>query len=126
MFSVSVRHTALVAYSLKGTQFGSAQQLHGATLIVDAEFFNERLKDDNTVIDILLASQILQDVLSNLNYRNLDEMEAFAKVNTTIEYLASYVHYEIMKRVRHNFSGQLKVTIHETDRAWASYMKAAD
>ncbi len=121
MYSVTVRHTALVAYSLKGSQFGAAQNLHGATLIADVEFMSERLTSDNIVIDIVFASQIVQDVLSLLNYKNLDELEEFANTNTTIEYLCAYIHREVLKRVRQVFSGALKVTIHETDRAWASY-----
>ena len=38
MFSVTVRDHMMVAHSLRGEVFGPAQQLHGATYVVDATF----------------------------------------------------------------------------------------
>ena len=36
MFSVTVRDHMMIAHSLRGEGFGPAQQLHGATYVVDA------------------------------------------------------------------------------------------
>ncbi len=38
MFSVTVRDHMMIAHSFEGERFGPAQQLHGATFVVDATF----------------------------------------------------------------------------------------
>ena len=39
MYSITVRNNILIAHSLPGEVFGPAQNMHGATYIVDAEFY---------------------------------------------------------------------------------------
>ena len=36
MYSITVREHIMIAHSLRGDVFGPAQQLHGATYVVDA------------------------------------------------------------------------------------------
>ena len=74
MFSVTVRDHVMIAHSLRGEVFGPAQRLHGATYIVDATFFRVELDSDDIVVDIGAATEVLRDVLADLNYRNLDEV----------------------------------------------------
>ena len=49
MYSITVRNNILIAHSLPGDVFGPAQNMHGATYIVDAEFYAKEL-----IITILL------------------------------------------------------------------------
>ena len=73
MFSVTVRDHMMVAHSLRGEVFGPAQQLHGATYVVDATFRSASLDSDNVVVDIGRATEHLHAVLGELTYRNLDD-----------------------------------------------------
>ena len=52
MYSVSVRDHFMIAHSFKGEIFGPAQNLHGATYVVDVEFQRVELDDDGIVVDI--------------------------------------------------------------------------
>ena len=88
MYTVTVRDHIMIAHSLKGSVFGPAQQLHGATYVVDAEFRRPDLDGNGIVVDIGLATTALHDVLAALNYRNLDEEPSLAGRNTTTEVLA--------------------------------------
>mmetsp|Transcript_16732 Transcript_16732/g.28985 ORF Transcript_16732/g.28985 Transcript_16732/m.28985 type:complete len:127 (+) Transcript_16732:47-427(+) len=120
-FSVAVREHIMIAHSFKGEVFGPAQKTHGATYVVDAEFFSDKLDKDNIIVDISLAMTSLKEVLAPYNYQNLDEIEEFKGINTTTEYL-SYVIFEKMKaRFVGKFQGQLKISLHESHVAWASY-----
>ena len=121
MYSVTVRDHILIAHSLSGDVFGPAQNLHGATYIVDAEFIAERLNASSVVIDIGLASRILSEVCGELNYQNLDDVEQFKGKTTTAEFLAAYIHGEIRQRVKDHFRGRLEVTLSESHLAKASY-----
>ena len=128
MFSVTVREHMMIAHSLQGEVFGPAQRLHGATYVVDATFRRAALDADNIVVDIGRATEELRAVLAELSYRNLDEEDAFAGVNTTTEALARVVADRLADRVHAGALGEgargidgLLVTLHESHVAWASY-----
>lgn len=130
MFRVTVRDHVMVAHSLRGEVFGPAQQLHGATYVVDATFSRTDLDEDGIVVDIALATEQLHAVLAELNHRNLDEVEALAALNTTTEVLARWVADRLADAVRagrlgegaHGLAG-IEVTLHESHVAWASYQR---
>lgn len=128
MFGITVRDHVMIAHSFRGEVFGPAQRLHGATYVVDATFKRESLDENNIVVDIGLASAQLAEVLSDLNYRNLDEHPDFAGVNTTTEYLAKIIADRLAERVHAGALGKsarglssISVVLHESHVAWASY-----
>jgi 6-pyruvoyl-tetrahydropterin synthase len=131
VFSVTVRDHMMIAHSFRGDVFGPAQRLHGATFIVDATFRRAELDDDNIVVDIGLAAQELRTILGQLNYRNLDEEDAFAGMNTSTEALARVIADRLAERVHAGALGAgarelvgITVTLHESHVAWASYERA--
>ena len=121
MYTVTIRDHMMIAHSLKSDAFGPAQQLHGATFVVDAEFKTEALDENNIVIDIDIATKVLQKALQPLKYKNLDELDTFQGKLTTTEFLAKYVHDTINAEVKGRFQGSLKITLGESHVAWASY-----
>jgi 6-pyruvoyltetrahydropterin/6-carboxytetrahydropterin synthase len=128
MYSVCVRDHIMIAHSLAGEVFGPAQQLHGATYVVDVEFRRAELDGDGLVVDIGLASQALREVLAPLNYRNIDLLPGFSGRNTTTEFLAKVVFDRVASVVREGRLGasaagltSLRVTLHESHLAWASF-----
>jgi 6-pyruvoyl-tetrahydropterin synthase len=130
VFSLTVRDHMMVAHSFRGEVFGPAQRLHGATFVVDAAFSRAELDADNLVVDIGLAAEALRAVLSELNYRNLDEEPDFAGVNTTTEFLAKIIADRLARRVADGSLGEgarglaeISVTLRESHVAWASYRR---
>ena len=128
MFSVTVRDHVMVAHSLRGDVFGPAQRLHGATYVVDATFRRRALGPDRIVVDIGRATDELRAVLGDLNYRNLDEEQAFAGVNTTTEVLAQVIADRLAYSIQRGGLGDeareldgLSVTLRESHVAWATY-----
>lgn len=111
----------MIAHSLDSPVFGPAQKLHGATYVVDARFEAEALDENNIVIDIGLAMDILKEVLQPLEYQNLDDLEVFKGKLTTTEFLANFIHSEISNKVKGKFKGFLEITLGESHIAWASY-----
>jgi 6-pyruvoyltetrahydropterin/6-carboxytetrahydropterin synthase len=129
MYSITVSHHFMCAHSLHGAVFGPAQQLHGATFVVEAELRRDALDEDGIVCDIGAALQLLQTVLRELDYRNLDELAEFRGRNTTTEFLAGEIHRRLARRVREGALGpdaaaaipSLRVVLRETPVAWAAY-----
>ncbi|QGM46408.1 6-pyruvoyl trahydropterin synthase family protein [Methylocystis heyeri] len=127
MYAVEVRDHIMIAHSFRGELFGPAQRLHGATFVVDVAFFRERLTEDNIVVDIGRAHEALKATLAPLNYRNLDEVEAFKGQQTTTEFLTRHVFEAIALAARSGALGpggdgvsRIRVTLHESHvaRAW--------
>jgi 6-pyruvoyltetrahydropterin/6-carboxytetrahydropterin synthase len=133
MFSVTVRDHVMIAHSFRGEVFGPAQRLHGATYVVDVEFKRKTLDADGIVIDIGRAIDVLRQTLSELNYRNLDEVPEFAGRNTTTEFLAQVVFKRLTTAARRGDLGpggsaveQIRVTLHESHVASASFEDRTD
>lgn len=126
MFSVTVRDHIMIAHSLRGETFGPAQRLHGATYVVDATFRRAELDADGIVVDIGRAAEELRAVLSELNYRNLDDEPALAGMNTTTEMLARLIADRLAERLGDAARelDALAVTLHESHIASATYERA--
>ena len=128
MYSITVSHHFMCAHSLHGAVFGPAQQLHGATFVVEAELRRDPLDADGIVCDIGRALELLHAVLGELDYRNLDELAEFRGRNTTTEFLADEIHRRLARRVREGALGpdaaeaisSLRVVLRETPAAWAA------
>jgi 6-pyruvoyl-tetrahydropterin synthase len=118
----------MIAHSFKGALFGPAQALHGATFVVDAAFFTPVLTPEGVVIDIGKAIDTLKAILQPLNYRNLDEVDVFAGVNSTTEVVAKFVFDRLAAAIAVGELGagaenltRLRVTLSESHIAKASF-----
>ncbi len=131
MYELTVRDHFMIAHSFRGEIFGPAQKMHGATYVVDATFRRQELDDDDLIVDIGLAGQVLNGILAEYNYRNLDEIDAFSGRNTTTEFMARVIFDRLAEAVRDGRLGPaasglsgLKVSLKESHLAWASYQGA--
>jgi 6-pyruvoyl-tetrahydropterin synthase len=117
----------MIAHSFKGDVFGPAQRLHGATYVVDAEWFAAELDAHGLVVDIGRAQKALRAILSELDYRNLDELPRFTSQNTTTEFLCHAIWSDLRARVLAGELGRsagltrLRITLRESHVAWATY-----
>ncbi|HMK88481.1 MAG TPA: 6-carboxytetrahydropterin synthase [Methylocystis sp.] len=127
MYAVEVRDHIMIAHSFRGELFGPAQRLHGATFVVDVAFFRESPTKDGVVVDIGRAQDALKATLAPLNYRNLDEIDAFKGKQTTTEFLSRHIFDSIAAAALSGALGpggegveRIRVTLHESHvaRAW--------
>ncbi len=127
MFALEVRDHIMIAHTLRGSVFGPAQRLHGATFVVNVAFMAETLDSNGVVVDVGKAIEAVQAVLAPLNYRNLDELPDFKNTNTTVEFLARYIFEQIAGMARSDSLGRngrelnaMRVRIAESHvaRAW--------
>ncbi|HXQ53522.1 MAG TPA: 6-carboxytetrahydropterin synthase [Stellaceae bacterium] len=129
MFSVAVSGHVMVAHSLVGEIFGPAQQLHGATYDVEMEVRRAALDGNGIVCDIGLAKALLDSILGDFAYRNLDELDDFRGRNTTTEFLAGEIFRRLKPRIEAGALGpgtagalaSLRVRLRESPIAWAAF-----
>jgi len=129
MYSVEVRDHIMIAHSFKGALFGPAQALHGATYAISATFSAPVLTPEGVVIDIGKAIDALKAVLAPLDYRNLDDLPAFAGRNTTTEVLAKHIFDQLAAAIKAGDLGagadnvtRLGVRLAESPSADAAYV----
>ncbi len=127
MYAVEVRDHVMLAHSIPGEVFGPAQNLHGATYVIDVAFMRETLSEDGIVVDIGRAHDVLKDALAPLRYANLDAAEEFSGIKTTTEYLCKYIFDKAAEAAHNGDLGpgsdglqKIRVTLNESHvaRAW--------
>ncbi|MCT9871569.1 MULTISPECIES: 6-carboxytetrahydropterin synthase [Micrococcaceae] len=125
MFSLTVRRHFMIAHSLPREAFGPAQGLHGATFVAEVSFRRPDLNDDAIVLDIGAAGGILEEILEDLNYKNLDEHPAFKGKLSTTEALAKHIADAMATRIQDTADGPalsgIDVVLRENPDAWAGY-----
>jgi 6-pyruvoyltetrahydropterin/6-carboxytetrahydropterin synthase len=126
LFHLTVRDHVMIAHSLPHPAFGPAQNLHGATYVVELTLWREVLAAESIVIDIGEAAQVLSNALSDLNYRNLDEHPELVGTLTTTEAVAQLIAERIAASLPDRGLTKLDVTLREHPDAWAGYTMTLD
>jgi 6-pyruvoyl-tetrahydropterin synthase len=128
VYAVEVSDQIMIAHSFRGEVFGPAQRMHGATFVVRAAFLAETLDQNNIVVDIGCANEVLATVLAPLRYRNLDDLSQFKGVNTTTEFLTRHVFEQLAEAARAGRLGRpgkelsaIRITVLESPSARAWY-----
>ena len=109
----------MCSHSLRGEIFGPAQNRHGATYAVTAEFRGPKLDEHGVLLDLAWAKGALGEALGPLRYADLDEV--FPGENTTTEFLCRYVHGELARRAPAGFEGVIRVELVENPLMAAAY-----
>ena len=132
MYSITVRNNILIAHSLPGEVFGPAQNMHGATYVVDAEFFAKKVNEYNIIMDLGVVTTILSEVLKFYSYKNLDNVDEFKGIITSTEFLAKDIYERICVRLKNDYLDdyhqlhKIKITLTESNVAWASFEQEID
>ena len=132
MYSITVRNNILIAHSLPGEVFGPAQNMHGATYVVDAEFFAKKVNEYNIIMDLGVVTNILAEVLKFYSYKNLDDIDEFKGIITSTEFLAKDIFERICLRLKNDYLDdyhqlhKIKITLTESNVAWASFEQEID
>lgn len=128
MYAVEVRDHVMIAHSIKGEVFGPAQRLHGATYVIDVCFMRPELDENDIVLDIGLAIDTVKNVLSSINYSNLDDHPDFKGRRSTTETVSRWVFDKMKAAITDGKLGpsargitRMKITLHESHNALASY-----
>ena len=131
MFTLGVSDHVMIAHSFPDPFFGPAQRLHGATYAIELEIRAPSLGVHHVVMDIGALRTLLRAVLSDLDYRNLDDLQAFAGRLSTTERVAEHVANRAAERIRlldrdaaPVADSSLRVVARESPLAYAAYERA--
>ena len=126
MFHLTVRDHVMIAHSLPHPSFGPAQNLHGATYVVELTLWRATLSPESIVIDIGEAAEVLSNAVGDLNYTNLDDHPDLAGTLTTTEAVAQLIAERVAAALPDRDLTKLDVTLREHPDAWAGYTMTLD
>lgn len=118
MYTVKVTSRFSSAHNLRGYK-GKCEELHGHNWLVEVAASRGDLDNIGMVTDFKELKAILEEVLSELDHKHLNEIEYFSKVNPTSENIAKFIYDSLIKE-RPDIS---YVTVWETDTSSATYSK---
>jgi 6-pyruvoyltetrahydropterin/6-carboxytetrahydropterin synthase len=120
MFEVGVVAQFEAAHHLRGA-FGPATRRHGHTYRVEVAVRGPALHADGTLCDIGRLQQAVQDVVSSLHFRDLDELAAFEDRNSTAEVVAQHLFEQIAPHFTDQGLSALITRVWESPQAYASF-----
>lgn len=118
-FEIGVTGEFEAAHSLSG-DFGPATRLHGHTYKVEVRAEASEIDATGTFFNLGRLQAELRSVLEPLQYRNLNEVEELASLNTTAEVVARYILKKLALVAQAGGVEALKVTVWESSSSFAS------
>ncbi len=99
---------------------GADEPLHGHNWRVQVTFTGETLvQPEQYLIDFVEAQDILGKIIAKIDYKNINEVAPFDKLNSSAENIEKWI-YDQFKAAHPTFPPS-KVTVWETDTGAASY-----
>lgn len=120
MYTISVRAHYDSAHFLRQYR-GKCEKLHGHRYVVEAAFGFEDLGEGGIAYDFTDAKTHLRAIADELDHENLNELAAFAEMETSAENQARYIFDELRARSGQAGRHLLYVRVWETPNQWAQY-----
>lgn len=123
MYELKIISNFAAAHQLRGIQ-GACENLHGHNWQVDVYVVGQELGKDGMLVDFRVIKEATNKILSDLDHRFLNEMEAFKDANPSSENIARYIYEALATELRSHHVRVRKVTAWESESACASYMQS--
>ncbi len=119
MFEVIIDKKFSSAHFLR-QYHGADEPLHGHNWRVEVRFQGEKLVEpEQYLIDFVEAQKILSEIVAKIDYKNINEVAPFNRINPSAENIAMWIYNEF--KAAHPSIPPSKVTVWETDSGAASY-----
>jgi 6-pyruvoyltetrahydropterin/6-carboxytetrahydropterin synthase len=120
MYEVSIQTGFSAAHRLRNYQ-GDCEALHGHNWKVQVTAQAHALNDLGLAIDFKLLRKITAEALSRMDHSCLNDIPPFDTVNPSSENIARAIFQELKPRLSDCGVSLAKVSVWESDNAWASY-----
>lgn len=121
MYRITVYDYFSSAHQLRGYK-GKCEHVHGHNWKVEVTVGGGELDGIGMLIDFHEIKNILEDVISVLDHRMLNEIEPFNEKNPSSELLAQYIYYKIKEKLPHGIK-MIETSIWEAERSKATYLE---
>ena len=101
---------------------GACSRMHGHNWKVEAEVMGETLDSIGLLMDFKDLKQIVKDILSELDHKFLNKLEAFKDSNPSSELLGKFIYGQIKPCLPEGVS-LVSVSVWESEKACAVYFE---
>ncbi len=100
---------------------GKCENLHGHNWKIAVIAKSKTINKNSMVIDFNKLKLIVNDVVSELDHKYLNDIKYFSSHQPTAENIARYLHKKIFNKVKKYKINKLKIIVWETPTQYASY-----
>jgi 6-pyruvoyltetrahydropterin/6-carboxytetrahydropterin synthase len=123
MFTICVRSHYDSAHFIREYN-GKCERLHGHRYEVEAALGFDTLGSGGIAFDFTDAKKVLREITEELDHENLNELPAFATLETSAENQARYIYETLKARLGDVGEHLLYVRVWETPNQWAQYSES--
>ena len=120
MYEVTIRKSFSAAHVLRESD-GTCEDLHGHNFIVEVSVAGESLNREDLLIDFRILKGWIQEIITGLDHKHLNEIEAFKDVNPSAERIAKLIHDRLCSRAAALELRVPRITVWESDDARVTY-----
>ena len=119
MYELGIRRSFSAAHQLLGYK-GKCEDLHGHTYKIEVTIQAEKLDPIGLAMDFTDIKRILDRILETYDHKLLNQVPPYDRINPSAENVARVV-FETLKPQLPPGVALTRVTVWESDNAWASY-----
>jgi 6-pyruvoyltetrahydropterin/6-carboxytetrahydropterin synthase len=123
IYTLTVRASFAAAHRLREYD-GNCERLHGHNWQIEVSVASDQLDDRGIALDFRAIKAAMNDLLSGLDHRYLNEVPPFDRLNPSSENVARYL-FEQMERKVPAPARVARVTVWESEDARADYSRPA-
>jgi 6-pyruvoyltetrahydropterin/6-carboxytetrahydropterin synthase len=123
MYTIAVERSFVAQHFLFGGDWGPENLLHSHAYKVEVRLQGAALDQHGYLVDIVDIDFHLDEIVSYFRDRTLNELAEFAGLNPSIEHFARIFLRMLRQRLTAPNLEAMRVTIWETDIAWAAYQE---
>jgi len=120
MYTINVRSHYDAAHFIRDYN-GKCERLHGHRYEVEMALAFDDLGKGGMAYDFSEAKRYLREVTDGLDHQNLNDLSAFAGLETSAENQARYIFDSLKSRLGEVSENLLFVRVWETPNQWAQY-----
>jgi len=120
MYIINVRSHYDAAHFIRDYN-GKCERLHGHRYEVEVALGFEDLGPGGIAYDFADAKRHLREITESLDHQNLNDLPAFAEIESSAENQARYIYDEMKERLGEFGDRLLYARVWETPNQWAQY-----
>ncbi|MFA9515714.1 6-pyruvoyl tetrahydropterin synthase family protein [Halopenitus sp. H-Gu1] len=124
MYTVSLSREFIAQHYLIVPDPGPEGTIHSHRYTVEATFRGPELGEYGYLVDIDALAEALDRVVSSLADRTLNDLDAFAGLNPSVEHLARIVGDRLLARIAPETATELVVRVREDDVADVTHRRS--
>ena len=121
MYTTAVKRDFVAQHYLIGGDWGAENEEHSHHYQVEVQLTGESLDQHGYLVDIVDITRTLDELVTRLRDKTLNDLPEFAGLNPSIEHLTRIFCQSFAQHIGAPNISRMHVQIWENDIAWSSY-----